>query len=649
MSSIVLSSAVRQNLLALQDTAAALATTQNDLSTGKKVNSALDNPTNFFTAAGLDNRAGDISNLLDGISNGVQVLQAANTGITSIESLVSQAKSIANQALQTSIGYSAKASVTSAAITNANGNPVTADDLRGATTITPSSVTASTPATSSTATALADGTTELSAIGVNTTDSFTLSVNGGPTKTFNFNGTSGQAVTVSGDTTTIDLSVATLNDLTGALTAADGASTWSVSGASIVSTGTETDVLTNGTGAAAGSLLHLGYSGGTLAAGSNPAFANVSTVSTFNQSTLLSSLNLTSAISTSDTLTVNGKTISFVNTGSGSTITSSGATLDLASATGDDLAKAIDAIAGSTASFSDGEVTFTASTSSLDLTGTALAKIGLTAGTTAPVGQTLSFAAVGNGTATTVTFGDGTNGTVKTLDQLNTQLAADNLQATLDSTTGKLTITTTNDAASAAIAAPTGTAVSSSSGAFYNQTVTAPVADATSQSARATLVAQYNAILTQIDNTASDSSYNGVNLLNGDQLQLTFNETGKSKLNITGVNFSSAGLGLSSLVSGTDFIDNNATNAVLSTLNTVSSTLRSEASALGSNLSVVQTRQDFNTNLINVLQTGSANLTQADINLEAANSQALTTRQSLSVSALSLANQSQQSVLQLLR
>ena len=161
-------------------------------------------------------------------------------------------------------------------------------------------------------------------------------------------------------------------------------------------------------------------------------------------------------------------------------------------------------------------------------------------------------------------------------------------------------------------------------------------------------MSQYNAILTQIDNTASDSSYNGVNLLAGDQLQLTFNETGKSKLNITGVQDSSAGLGLSALAS-TAFKDNSATNAVLTNLNTVSDTLRSQASAFGSNLSVVQTRQDFNTNLINVLQTGSANLTQADINLEAANSQALSTRQSLSVSALSLANQSQQSVLQLLR
>src|SRR3978361_1243353 len=115
MSGIVLSASVRQNLLSLQSTADLLATTQNRLSTGKKVNTALDNPTNFFTAASLANRAKDLNNLLDGIGNGVQVLQAANTGISSLQKLVDTAKSIAQQALQAPAGYSAQSTVTSAA------------------------------------------------------------------------------------------------------------------------------------------------------------------------------------------------------------------------------------------------------------------------------------------------------------------------------------------------------------------------------------------------------------------------------------------------------------------------------------------------------------------------------------------------------
>src|SRR6201987_6369864 len=122
MSGIVLSASVRQNLLALQSTASLLATTQNDLATGNKVNTALDNPTEFFTAQSLNNRAGDIANLLDGIGNGVQILQAANTGLTSLQSLVANAPSIANQGLQSPTGYTTKSNVTSNTLTGATAS-----------------------------------------------------------------------------------------------------------------------------------------------------------------------------------------------------------------------------------------------------------------------------------------------------------------------------------------------------------------------------------------------------------------------------------------------------------------------------------------------------------------------------------------------
>jgi flagellin len=409
LSNITLTASVRQNLLSLQSTADLLATTQGRLATGKKVNSALDNPTNFFTAAGLDARASDISNLLDSIGNGVQVLQAANTGITSLSKLVDTAKSIANQVLQQPLGYSTKANV----------------------------------------------------------------------------------------------------DVTG-------------------------------TGAG------------------------------------------TSAVLTAANL----------NTGK---------------------------LAGSV-------ITFKTSTSTLAVT----------------IGATF---ATGTGTAT-----------VSTLDQLNSVLASNNItvNAAVSTTADTLTFTSTNDAASQTITktgtAPTGAGVDiSGTTAATVGTVNAAVADAVSQATRASLVTQYNQIIGQITTTAQDASFNGINLLNGDSLKLVFNETGKSTSTIAGVTFNPAGLGLKSLTSGTDFIDNNTTNTVLTALNTASITLRSQASAFGANLSIVQIRQDFNKNLINVLQTGSSALTLADTNEEAANSQALSTRQSIATSALSLANQSQQSVLQLLR
>src|ERR1700687_5303020 len=134
MPGIVLSASVRQNLLSLQATADLLSTTQNRLATGNKVNSTLDTPTNSFTSQSLNNRASDINNLLDGIGNGVQVLQAANTGLTSLQKLVDTARSIANQVLQAPTGYSVKASATTAAPTGAGPLSVagTAADLTNA-------------------------------------------------------------------------------------------------------------------------------------------------------------------------------------------------------------------------------------------------------------------------------------------------------------------------------------------------------------------------------------------------------------------------------------------------------------------------------------------------------------------------------------
>jgi flagellin-like hook-associated protein FlgL len=560
---------------------------------------------------------------------------------------VSQAKSIANQALQTSIGYSSKSSVTSAAITN-NGVPVSPSDLRGVGTVNGGTLIGTATMSTSRSTPIIYS-TDLTSLGITSTDVIHLS-NG---KTIDFAGTSGGSHDGTGNWS-LDLSLDDVGSVLNALVNNDS-NLWLLNGSGAITvSGSNSALNLSEVGTP---LEKLGLTSGTYTVPSTFNPTTVPTTVTTTGSTQLSALS--SAITAADTLTVNGQTINFTTSGSNS-YSATGATINISSgSTVQNILTAIDTISGtSTASMiSLGAITLNAgSGGSLSLTGSALSKLGLSAtvgnsatanATGSGPGNTLTFGAIGNGTATTVTFGDGTGGTVKTLDQLNAALSTNNLQATL-STSGQLTITTTNDNASASIGTFGGSAFSSASGAFHGTTASAPVADAASQATRTALVNQYNAILTQIDSTASDASFNGINLLNGDQLQLTFNETGKSKLSFTGVNDTSAGLGLSSL-SSSAFRDNSATNAILASLNTVSTNLRSQASAFGSNLSVVQTRQDFNKNLINVLQTGSANLTQADINLEAANSQALSTRQSLSISALSLANQSQQSVLQLLR
>ena len=101
MAEITLTASMRSNLLSLKNTTDLMNTTQNRLSTGLKVNSAIDNPSSYYTAQSLNNRANDLSSLMDSMTQGIQTIKAANEGIESITSLVEQAKSIANSARDT--------------------------------------------------------------------------------------------------------------------------------------------------------------------------------------------------------------------------------------------------------------------------------------------------------------------------------------------------------------------------------------------------------------------------------------------------------------------------------------------------------------------------------------------------------------------
>jgi flagellin len=163
---------------------------------------------------------------------------------------------------------------------------------------------------------------------------------------------------------------------------------------------------------------------------------------------------------------------------------------------------------------------------------------------------------------------------------------------------------------------------------------------------RADLATQFGSLLTQIDQLAGDSGFNGINLLGGDNLDVLFNEDGSSKLSITGVDDTVANdLAISGAANA--WVANADVNAAIDDLNAATATLRSQAKTFGSNLSVVQTRQDFTKNVINTLQVGADNLTLADTNEEGANLTALQTRQQISTIALSLANQANQQVLRL--
>ena len=176
-------------------------------------------------------------------------------------------------------------------------------------------------------------------------------------------------------------------------------------------------------------------------------------------------------------------------------------------------------------------------------------------------------------------------------------------------------------------------------------TVSTATATGTQNTERTSLASQFDSLRTQINQLAADASYNGVNLLNGDSLTVSFNEGGTSTQSIEGVTFDAAGLGVSASTSG--FQDSASIDAALSELDSALSSLRSQASTFGSNLSVVETRESFTNDLVNTLQVGADSLVLADTNLEGANLLALQTRQTLSSTALSLAAQSDQNVLRL--
>jgi flagellin-like hook-associated protein FlgL len=166
---------------------------------------------------------------------------------------------------------------------------------------------------------------------------------------------------------------------------------------------------------------------------------------------------------------------------------------------------------------------------------------------------------------------------------------------------------------------------------------------------RISLASQFDDIRDQIDELAADAGFNGKNLLNGDDLDVTFNEDGSSSLTVSGFDDTSAGdLGIAASVTWQDAAagDTNIQDA-LDDLTGALTTLRSQAKSLGSSLSTVQARQDFTKATINTLNTGADNLTLADTNEEGANLLALQTRQQLSTTALSIAVQSDQNVLRL--
>ncbi|CAN1502636.1 flagellin [Rhabdaerophilaceae bacterium] len=251
--------------------------------------------------------------------------------------------------------------------------------------------------------------------------------------------------------------------------------------------------------------------------------------------------------------------------------------------------------------------------------------------------------AINGGAATVGYTADGTDTIQDVINGINSNATLNpagspqKIQASLNSS-GQLVV----EALDGSSIAVSGSASAKVSTLFGGATLTQT---GTTNTTRRDLAAQFDALRTQIDQLAADSGYSGVNLLDGSSLKVQFNETNTASVTITGVKFNSAGLGIAA--TGNNLQSDKDINDSLTNLTNGLTKLRNQASTFGSNLSVVQARQDFTQSLIETLETGADSLVLADQNVEAAKLVTLNTRQQLASTALSLATQSEQSVLRL--
>jgi hypothetical protein len=763
-SGITLSAGVRQNLLSLQSTADMMATTQNRLATGKKVNSALDNPSNFFTSQSLGDRAGDLNSLLDSIGQAVKTLDAANNGITSLTKLVQSAKSIAQQArsatapaatydalnvtgtlptetigstiaggandlsakavnlsftnlaetIGTTSGTAAFANdaavvaalpgagtndgtvqlrvttggtattfnvALSSAITtkagllaafntatDGNGDSLTSRGVTatfdGGNHLTLTAATADTDiqvsaggsgSTSATLTALGISTSGVTANstslldqvvsngGTAGTSSLVLSVSGQTDKTVTFGNSGGQVSTVSELNTWI-------NSNRGAATGSISGTTFSMSlaaasGNAIGFNATDTGVTT----ALGLSAATADYNFGTGARGGMGSALSKS----FNSDLTLGEIETDLASGTSISITVDA------NDGNGSQTQ----TVGLAGT--DNLTAVVNKLKGNATlnanldiSNQAGKLKLVAKTADVDFSiaaGTATTALNMTSGSYnstslldqvvaggGAIGDTMTVAANG-GAAQTLTFGKGT-GQISTIAEFTTAL--NNVSGVTASVTGSafsIGVASGSSQTSLTIGGATNTLAAIGTSA---QTKSGVKHEGTENATRASLQKDYNDVLDQIDTLSKDASYNGINLLNGDDLKVSFNEKSTSSLSIKGVTYNASNLGLNKQ-NGSTFQDNTKIDSTIESINDALTSLRTQASKFGSNLTTVQTRQDFTKQMVNTLQTGADALVLADSNEEGANMLALQTRQQLSTTALSMANQANQAVLRL--
>jgi hypothetical protein len=288
-------------------------------------------------------------------------------------------------------------------------------------------------------------------------------------------------------------------------------------------------------------------------------------------------------------------------------------------------------------------------TSAQSIANSALASPATTARRTGTVAGLTLATSTSVGTGSTITIGDGTTtGTITSNGSISVQQIIDGV----NNTSGlKVRASLTSDGRILLEATQTnqiiigGTATAGQKAQFglANGTTSAGTINA----ARSSLASQFDSLIAQVDQLVGDAGFNGVNLLNGGTLKISFNQKGSSSLSIAGTTVNAAGLGID--VAQNTWQTDKDINESLADLKVALATLQTQASVFSSNVNLVEARQEFTESMIDTLKSAADDLLVADPNEEGAALLALQARQDLSTTALSLAAQAESSVLRLFR
>lgn len=590
-SDVVLSAALRNNLLSLQSTQSKIDSTQLKLATGKKVNSALDNPQSFFAAQTLNNRASDLSRLLDGIGQAISTIKAADQGIASLTKMIEQADSLATTALEATSSASDGASVV---------GDVDVSDYEF---------------------------TDAVDFNINFTNAegeYLENLTLGGAAAGNDQGTADQIqiAIASGDS---------IDDLVNEINSIEDGDGNKIMSASITDSGKLQINTLNGTNAK----IQVDTSAGT-----NSLAATQTAIGELGMSSIFADIDPTG---TADGMAVNIE--------ANASITSQA----LYDATDSDSVAKRSTLLVNLERDANGDGTIDDDAfgiTDVDDDGTFSVNIGINGGPAATVTVTKTTTIQGlvdgiNGNASinsrieasfdettgkiTIAAKDGSVESVSLSASASDDVAANGATSTVAWNMGFGTTTNV-----------TATALDNGSDSPA-QTNVEIIRFGSGGGDIAQAQSDFNKVREQIDALVADSGYRGVNLLNGDNLVTTFNEDRTNKLTTEGDDFTSTGLGIDEAAFATRAGIEDSISQVRAALAKV----REFGGSISNDLAIIQTREDFTKNTINNLQEGSDKLTIADQNEEGAKLLALQTRQQLGVVSLSLASQSQQAVLRL--